>query len=81
MAGNVKSEDPAYPNDLKVIEEVLLRKRQGLCPTAELKNRIGFGLSGGGIRSATFCLGLFQGSTICPRFRAAAISAHSTAVF
>ena len=61
MAGNVKSEDPAYPNDLKVIEEVLLRKRQGLCPTAELKNRIGFGLSGGGIRSATFCLGLFQG--------------------
>jgi hypothetical protein len=60
MADNVKSEDPAYPNDLKVIEEVLLRKRRGLCPTTELKNRVGFGLSGGGIRSATFCLGVLS---------------------
>src|SRR5579864_1135084 len=61
MADDVKSEDPAYPNDLKAIEETLLCKRRGLSSGDQLKNKVGFGLSGGGIRSATFCLGLFQG--------------------
>jgi hypothetical protein len=41
------------------VEAVLLRRRKyGLDPTP--KNAVGLGLSGGGIRSATFCLGAIQ---------------------
>jgi hypothetical protein len=51
----------AYPDDLEAIEDALLRRRRGLSETAAVTDKVGFGLSGGGIRSATFCLGLFQG--------------------
>ncbi|MGA2410621.1 MAG: patatin-like phospholipase family protein [Candidatus Binataceae bacterium] len=38
----------------------LRRKRPRKPPADELSQAVGFGLSGGGIRSATFCLGVFQ---------------------
>jgi hypothetical protein len=63
-----EKDNPAYPLKLKAIEYNLLRKRRRLNPETQnphsnqdLGNVIGFGLSGGGIRSATFCLGIFQG--------------------
>ncbi len=63
--------DLAYPEKLKQAEETLLKQRrnapqaageesQGQSGDAVSQDRIGFALSGGGIRSATFCLGVFQ---------------------
>lgn len=49
-----------YPGDLRDAEDRLLRARRaaaGVDPGAPV---VGFALSGGGIRSATFCLGVFQ---------------------
>jgi hypothetical protein len=54
-------ENPAYPRKLQQAEVELLRKRRGLGLAQAVQNVVGFGLSGGGIRSATFCLGIFQG--------------------
>jgi hypothetical protein len=56
--------EAAYPTALLDEEKKLLAARPGPSPgerrrPAECK--VGFGLSGGGIRSATFCLGFFQG--------------------
>jgi len=51
----------AYPDALKQIEKILLAQRRALPQGAEVPNQVGFALSGGGIRSATFCLGIFQG--------------------
>lgn len=48
----------AYPDALKEKEEALLRQR---VPSRTGTATVGFALSGGGIRSATFCLGVFQG--------------------
>lgn len=51
-----------YPDSLRTREDVLVagrRSRVGLATDEE--SRTGVGLSGGGIRSATFALGLFQG--------------------
>ncbi len=48
--------DAAYPQALREAEGQLLQQRHGGKPAAAL----GLGLSGGGIRSATFALGLFQ---------------------
>src|SRR5262249_19029131 len=60
----------AYPQQLEAAEAKLLRERRALVPgslpedatenTRLPGDALGFGLSGGGIRSATFCLGLFQ---------------------
>lgn len=63
--------DPtAYPPELESSEAALIASRRaatGLYPPTNAatasqlpSDAIGFGLSGGGIRSATFCLGLFQ---------------------
>ena len=52
--------NPAYPTELENAELELLRIRRGAEPGVPIADRIGFGLSGGGIRSATFCLGVFQ---------------------
>ena len=52
--------NPDYPAELKQAEEAAMlerRTRNGISPDAPV---VGFALSGGGIRSATFCLGLFQ---------------------
>lgn len=65
-AGSAKApcflDDRAYPEELCRKERDLLKERWR---AAELETRsvplVGFGLSGGGIRSATFCLGIFQG--------------------
>ncbi len=60
-------DDTAYPAAMKDIEGCLIASRRGIKRTADsdqpevLKDAVGVGLSGGGIRSATFCLGLFQG--------------------
>jgi hypothetical protein len=48
--------DVAYPSELRKAEEDLLRRRPGWPGTA----RVGVAISGGGIRSATFALGVFQ---------------------
>ncbi len=51
----------AYPPELRARESALIdgRRRGVGLPASEAQ--VGFGLSGGGIRSATFCLGVFQG--------------------
>jgi len=64
----------AYPDALKRIENYLLAQRRealkqdtdtqqgaGAPESTEIPNPVGIALSGGGIRSATFCLGIFQG--------------------
>lgn len=54
----------AYPAELESAEEKLLKvSRSARSKAGDFKIRdcTGVGLSGGGIRSATFCLGLFQG--------------------
>lgn len=60
----------AYPQQLEAAEAKLIRERRaritGSPPHPITKDTrlpgdaLGFGLSGGGVRSATFCLGLFQ---------------------
>ncbi len=59
----------AYPDLLKQIEDKLLRLRRkpkdsdtdaGAQDSADVPDQVGFGVSGGGIRSATFALGVFQ---------------------
>src|SRR5271166_1583109 len=48
--------DTAYPPCLREAEDRI--RRTG--PHRDKAPTVGFGLSGGGIRSATFCLGVFQ---------------------
>jgi hypothetical protein len=48
----------AYPPELAEAERHLVAKRR--VPGDEDRKQIGLGLSGGGIRSATFCLGILQ---------------------
>lgn len=49
-----------YPSELQAAELEALQKRQLVNPVANDLPTVGVALSGGGIRSATFCLGLFQ---------------------
>src|SRR5580698_5271256 len=63
-----RPDNPAYPSAMEQIEKkLLLVRRKGkdlsALPSQQnvLEDAVGIGLSGGGIRSATFCLGLFQG--------------------
>ncbi len=54
----------AYPSLLREQEDELVRKRRTEPDDKDerpLKERVGIALSGGGLRSATFCLGFFQG--------------------
>ena len=54
--------ETAYPEALREREQELLAVRQKVaCPDRPPAEVVGVGLSGGGIRSATFCLGFFQG--------------------
>jgi len=60
----------AYPQQLEAAEAKLIRERRARIPGSPPEkatentrlpgDALGFGLSGGGVRSATFCLGLFQ---------------------
>jgi hypothetical protein len=60
----------AYPQDLESAEAKLITERRSRIPELGAaqppdpsrlpEDAMGFGLSGGGIRSATFCFGLFQ---------------------
>ena len=52
--------DNAYPPLLRTAETSVLRDRRQACALPLDSPTVGFALSGGGIRSATFCLGLFQ---------------------
>lgn len=67
MPNTNETENPSYPREMQDIERCLLTIRRGIELSADedksdiLKDAVGVGLSGGGIRSATFCLGLFQG--------------------
>jgi hypothetical protein len=54
-------ERPEYPEALRNAEWELIWKRRGQRDEGEPPDQVGFGLSGGGIRSATSALGLFQG--------------------
>ncbi len=49
-----------FPTDLKTVEDGLVRNRRIHNETKPDGPRIGLALSGGGIRSATFCLGFLQ---------------------
>ena len=55
--------DVAYPDALRDVEADILRTRRRAAFPADAKvptDAVGVGLAGGGIRSATFCLGVFQ---------------------
>lgn len=52
--------DAKYPMDLRIAESAEVAARRRLNQIDPAAPRVGFALSGGGIRSATFCLGLFQ---------------------
>ena len=62
-AGRENLYDVAYPTKLRELEDRWLENRpdDGQDGNDTSSGRVGFALSGGGIRSATFCLGLFQG--------------------
>lgn len=49
-----------YPRGLAASEAAWIRRRRRLAGQGEAAPGVGFALSGGGIRSATFCLGVFQ---------------------
>ena len=49
------------PDSLKAIEDELIQKRRRLIGVPTDGPTVGLALSGGGIRSATFCLGLLRG--------------------
>jgi len=53
-------QDLVYPPPLKTAEDRKVGARHGACSKCWSAPRVGVALSGGGIRSATFCLGLFQ---------------------
>ncbi|HSL82440.1 MAG TPA: hypothetical protein VLF66_06655, partial [Thermoanaerobaculia bacterium] len=56
--------ETAYPTSLREKEKELVRKRRTEPDDKDerpLDERVGIALSGGGVRSATFCLGFFQG--------------------
>ena len=67
MAGGNQQVNPAFPKAMHDIEGRLLSIRRNDPPPEGQQqpdvfgSAVGIGLSGGGIRSATFCLGLFQG--------------------
>ncbi len=50
----------AYPDGLRERERRWIERRRAAAGLGPERPWLGFGLSGGGIRSATFCLGFFQ---------------------
>src|SRR5882724_4786026 len=50
----------AYPETLRLSEEAMINERRRHCQVPFESPTVGVALSGGGIRSATFCLGFFQ---------------------
>ena len=56
----VPSPDGCYPAPLRAQEDLLIQERRASADVATDQARIGLALSGGGIRSATFCLGVLQ---------------------
>jgi hypothetical protein len=50
----------AYPQRLEEAEETKIKERRQKSAVAATVPKVGVALSGGGIRSATFCLGVFQ---------------------
>lgn len=57
---NPYSGDEHYPHPLRTAEAEAVRERRAAAAVPESAPLVGVALSGGGIRSATFCLGLFQ---------------------
>ncbi len=55
-----ESRNPDYPPELEAEEQAAVRQRRTRIHADPDAPTVGFALSGGGIRSATFCLGLFQ---------------------
>ncbi len=55
-------DDPAYPRELRRLEEAAVEKRRAAAgfEPGDPQLPIGLACSGGGIRSATLCLGVFQ---------------------
>ena len=54
--------NPAFPEAVAKMEEAwLTARRAAIGETISSRECVGIGLSGGGIRSATICLGVFQG--------------------
>ena len=54
------ADDLAYPEPLRDREQVLLERRRARAGVPDDAVRLGMAFSGGGIRSATFCLGFTQ---------------------
>jgi hypothetical protein len=62
VTSNDSGYDPEYPDALAKSEAEFLKRRRGAVVLAGVdpSSRLGVGVSGGGIRSATFALGFFQ---------------------
>ncbi|HXI52869.1 MAG TPA: hypothetical protein VNH84_15245, partial [Candidatus Saccharimonadales bacterium] len=52
--------DEVYPPKLREAEEEQVQQRRSASGVKQTGPWVGMALSGGGIRSATFCLGIFQ---------------------
>lgn len=58
---DIKLYDLACPKELREAEALILKQRPAAGgERSDIRDSVGFALSGGGIRSATFCLGVFQ---------------------
>lgn len=60
MPANIPSRSHDYPAELASAEQAAIAERRAANKLDPRAPQVGFALSGGGIRSATFCLGLFQ---------------------
>src|ERR1043166_2835710 len=57
----VRFREDVFPREFRELEEKLIAQRRLQAGVPQKDGHVGIALSGGGIRSATFCLGLFQG--------------------
>ncbi len=58
-----------YPDELEGLEQDLINARRDASNVPRSLPAVGLGLSGGGVRSATFCLGVFQGMSAASLLR------------
>jgi hypothetical protein len=56
----VRFREDVFPRQLREQEERLIKERRIMAGPPQGDEQVGIALSGGGIRSATFCLGLFS---------------------
>jgi choline dehydrogenase-like flavoprotein len=69
-ADTILADSQEYPEPLRLLEDAAIQsRRQDALVSANPSGRVGLALSGGGIRSATFCLGVLQALAARDRLR------------